>query len=389
LEHIAQFAPNSIRMILTDSADITAIIDSFNRGSVNKFLVKPVEPENIRATVKTALESFELTRKNQLLMTQYLDLRASLEHKVNERVSELTIKHQKLEALNFRLKYQASVIDKNVFIIMIDLNGRIVYGSDAFCVVSGYSKSELLQLPFNKIYHPDVFEIFQDLWDTTRKGKVWEGEILNRNKSGESFWLSLIATPVFDNKKQHIGCTLICEGIKDKRLVVQLSIIDKLTQLYNRRYFSFILPKEIQRAAREQWLISFLIFDIDHFKRFNDTYGRDKGDEVLKTVGQVLINHCKRASDISFRLSGQEFGVIFSNLNHEQAFMFANKIRLAIEESKIEHLFNSASEYLTVSLGLVTLVAHAQLQADDFYNRALEALQQAKNNGKNRVIHRL
>ena len=168
--------------------------------------------------------------------------------------------------------------------------------------------------------------------------------------------------------------------------VEQQSVTDELTQLYNRRYFNELFPKEINRAVREHSPISFLIFDVDHFKQYNDNYGHHKGDDVLRTIGQVLKNQCQRVSDAPFRLGGEEFGIIFTHLTNEEALNFANKIRLALEDMQIEHLFSSAASHVTASFGLVTAtVATLELDMDDFYKQADSVLYEAKEQGRNRV----
>ena len=169
-------------------------------------------------------------------------------------------------------------------------------------------------------------------------------------------------------------------------LIEILVITDELTQLYNRRYFNNIFPKELQRAARENMAISFLIFDIDHFKQYNDCYGHQKGDDVLKKIGAVLKKQCLRGSDIPLRLGGEEFGVIFSGLPVEEAFLFADKIRQAIADTQIEHVFNSAANCVTASFGLVTTLAHPHLNMDELYKQADDALYQAKDSGRNKVV---
>jgi diguanylate cyclase (GGDEF)-like protein len=169
-------------------------------------------------------------------------------------------------------------------------------------------------------------------------------------------------------------------------IVNRLSITDELTQLYNRRYFNTIFPKEIRRAARENTTLSFLTFDIDHFKQYNDHYGHQKGDEVLRAIGQTLKAQCHRASDTPFRLGGEEFGVIFLNLDCQEAKCFANKICHAIENLHIEHLSSSVARYITASFGLVTMRSHSELNMDYLYKQADDALYQAKAEGKNRVI---
>ena len=188
------------------------------------------------------------------------------------------------------------------------------------------------------------------------------------------------------SEKKHVLEKLNEELEKKLNLIEILVITDELTQLYNRRYFNSIFPKEIQRATREEMIISFLIFDIDHFKQYNDNYGHQKGDNVLKEIGCILKKQCLRGSDVPLRLGGEEFGVIFSGLAPNEAFLFANKIRQAIENAQIEHLFSNASQYVTASFGLVTILAHPQLNMDDLYKYADHALYQAKDAGRNKVV---
>ena len=169
-------------------------------------------------------------------------------------------------------------------------------------------------------------------------------------------------------------------------IIEKLVITDELTQLYNRRYFNRIFPKEIQRAAREKQAISFLIFDIDHFKQYNDHYGHQKGDDVLKTIGDVLKVQCQRASDIPLRLGGEEFGIIFSCVNHEAVLCFAERVREAIADTQIEHRFSSTAPFVTASFGLVSVPASVGLTMDDLYKQADDALYQAKETGRNKVV---
>jgi PAS domain S-box-containing protein len=202
-EQLVELTPNSIRMILSGFADINAILDSINRGSVYKFLSKPVDPNDIRVTVQRALETFELTRKSRALMGKYREQA----NKINE-----------LEALNLKLKHQMNMIDKNIIMVMTNKEGRIIYSSDAFCTISGYSKEELLQQYHNMFHHPDQSGIYHDLWQVIKSGKIWQGELLNVTKAGVSYWLRLIASPIFDANKQIIGFSFTSENITDKKL---------------------------------------------------------------------------------------------------------------------------------------------------------------------------
>jgi len=168
--------------------------------------------------------------------------------------------------------------------------------------------------------------------------------------------------------------------------IEEIAITDELTELYNRRYFNEVFPKEIQRAVRGRQAISFLMIDADYFKLYNDNYGHQKGDEALAAIGKVLKCSCKRASDIPVRLGGEEFGLIFSNSDAQQAAAFAEAIRNSVEYLKIEHAFNKATGHISVSCGLVTIINQTQkTDMDELYKIADKALYSAKKNGRNQV----
>lgn len=168
----------------------------------------------------------------------------------------------------------------------------------------------------------------------------------------------------------------------------QISITDGLTNIYNRRYFNELFPKIINSAKRKNELLSFVIIDIDYFKKCNDTYGHQKGDTVLKSVATCIKDSLHRADDYCFRLGGEEFGVIFKADNKEKAIQFANTIRQNIENLQIEHTSNSASKYITASIGLVCKNASKIKDDDSIYKEADELLYKAKEKGRNRVEYK-
>lgn len=170
------------------------------------------------------------------------------------------------------------------------------------------------------------------------------------------------------------------------RLIEKKAITDELTTLYNRRHFNQMFPKEIKRAIRDKQAISFMMIDVDHFKQYNDNYGHQKGDDVLAAIGEILKLNCKRGSDIPLRLGGEEFGIIFSDVNTQQSMAFAENIRKSIEMLKIEHLFSGSSNCITASFGLVTIIKPSmETNMDTLYKLADEALYCAKDNGRNQV----
>ncbi len=278
-----------------------------------------------------------------------------------------------------------NLIDKNIITSSTNIKGNIVSVSEAFCEISGYTKEELLGKNHNILKHPDMSDsIYKELWETISKGKIWKGEIKNLKKDGNYYWVKAIIEPNFSKEGKIIGYSAIRYDITDKKLIEIISITDGLTNIYNRRYFDEIFPKIINSAKRKNELISFLFMDIDHFKQYNDNYGHQKGDEVLIEFAKCLKDSLHRSSDIAFRLGGEEFAIVYLSETKGKAIKFANNIKNNIENLKITHEFNSASPYITASMGLICKNAD-DIIVDEVYKEADNLLYEAKRSGRNQI----
>lgn len=159
------------------------------------------------------------------------------------------------------------------------------------------------------------------------------------------------------------------------------SIRDLLTGLFNRRYLAEILPQEIARAKREQQPISFLMIDLDHFKRINDTYGHDAGDHALAILGACFLSH-SRASDVVCRYGGEEFLMVLPNISLDDARVRALRLRDTIAKSLIN--YDGDQFRVTLSIGVASFPVHGT-DAKAVLNVADQALYMAKATGRNRV----
>jgi len=161
-------------------------------------------------------------------------------------------------------------------------------------------------------------------------------------------------------------------------LLKQMALRDQLTQLYNRYYLVDIAPQKIKQARRQNYSLSLLVIDIDHFKEVNDSHGHKSGDNVLCSVAHTL-RSCCRTEDMVARYGGEEFVVILENCNGEQAQEKAELIRRGVEKSLPENI------PVTISIGISELNEFNQ----DFvslFKQADSALYQAKKNGRNQVV---
>lgn len=113
-----------------------------------------------------------------------------------------------------------------------------------------------------------------------------------------------------NDENQYVGMAAEYIALVGQKLAEELSITDELTSLFNRRYFNNLFPQELGRAEREKKTIVLMIIDVDYFKPYNDNYGHQQGDNALRAVSGVLKNTLRRAGDFTFRIGGEEFGVI-------------------------------------------------------------------------------
>jgi len=292
----------------------------------------------------------------------------------------------KRKKIEIRLKSFNTLIDEHIISSSTDLKGYITEVSSAFCKISKYTKEELIGKNKNILRHPDMnSEIFKNLWETIRADKIWAGEIKNRAKDGTDYWVHTTISPKFDEFNNKIGYISIRQDITDKKIIEEISITDGLTNIYNRRHFNDFFPKFLNSARRENQFISFLIMDVDFFKQYNDTYGHQMGDDVLKIVADRLKESTHRSDDYCFRLGGEEFGLLFKSKNKEKAIEFANMILKSIESLKIEHKNSKVSCYVTVSIGLYSNYAMEITDVEDVYKKADKLLYKAKESGRNRV----
>ena len=160
------------------------------------------------------------------------------------------------------------------------------------------------------------------------------------------------------------------------------SIRDALTGLFNRRYLEETLDRETRRANRHQRPISVLLFDIDHFKKFNDTHGHGAGDEVLREISKYL-QASTRAEDMACRYGGEEFVLIMTEANREDAFERAEGLRKGIKDLDINYR-GTALNKVTISIGIAGNI-HYNATADELLRAADMALYRAKESGRDRV----
>ncbi len=164
----------------------------------------------------------------------------------------------------------------------------------------------------------------------------------------------------------------------------ELATTDELTQLPNKRAFQDALSRDLSRAARDGTALSLIVIDVDHFKKFNDTWGHSAGDSVLRAVGKLLGAEV-RHGDIPGRYGGEEFVVVLPNTPSDGAFVVAERIRERLEAMPVEH-GSGQTLHVTASFGVATVRGpRIGAEAQTLFERADAALYEAKGSGRNRV----
>lgn len=351
-----QYSTIELSNLLTNGEDLRLIVEE--------------KPEQILKTTKDL--------QNYMLIMILLIL--SISFPITVLLSRYPIK------LHDDLNKQLDIVDKYVYMTRTDLKGNITDVSEAYTKLSGYSKDELIGKNHRVLKHPSIHKSFyKTMWETILKGESWSGELKNITKDGKVFCVVTHIAPVKEDGII-VGFTSIRENITDQKLIEEISIRDELTGAYNRRFFKQVFSKELKRAKRKGDMFCIAMFDIDYFKKYNDTYGHLKGDDVLIKVVAQVSDKLQRASDYLFRVGGEEFIVIYSEMkSFEEAEKFSSELVKAVENLNIEHKTSEVSDVLTISLGLLNVTPACDMDEDQILKRIDELLYNAKDAGRNQL----
>ena len=307
------------------------------------------------------------------------------------------------------LRQRTAIVEQSpMTVVVTDIDGFITYVNPQFAKLTGFAEEEALGQQMSIVRSEFTpLSTYKDMWTAILAGKVWRGEILNKKKNGELYWEWSIISPVYDEDGEKVSFIAVKENITERkqaqealkkaneRLETQLveikklqtdlreqAIRDPLTQLYNRRFLVDVLEREFATAERRKNSLSIIILDIDYFKAVNDTYGHHIGDECLVAIADLLRDSFRDA-DIVCRFGGEEFLVVLPDSAPEFAQQRAEDFRKLVEETHFS--FGENEVALTISLGIASYPAYGTV-ADEIIQKADQALYDAKNQGRNRVV---
>jgi diguanylate cyclase (GGDEF)-like protein/PAS domain S-box-containing protein len=259
-------------------------------------------------------------------------------------------------------------------IVVTDNHGSIVLVNPATESLLGKSRSKIEKDGFDML-----FGNREEMLQWKEESKTSDDPILF---DYNGLKLSILVSTIEDKGKVIGSSALIFDITAQKQLeneLRKLSNTDGLTQLYNRRFLDMTLTKELERTNRYKTPLSALMFDVDHFKKFNDTHGHDQGDRVLQSIANTMQTTC-RAMDFPCRYGGEEFLIILPNTDLEGAMLYAERLRAAIEDTEVNGLT------VTVSIGVAGAADHSPRDAEHFISLCDAALYKAKEAGRNQVI---
>ncbi len=177
---------------------------------------------------------------------------------------------------------------------------------------------------------------------------------------------------------------------QERSRLKSLVLTDELTLLPNRRRFFEHYEDEWQRARRNGKCLSLIMIDVDYFKRVNDKYGHQAGDECLRQLAKVLLSHARRAGDMVARLGGEEFVLLLPNISHQEGCEIAEQLRKDVElrEINLNHGAKQVTLRLTISCGVASAEPDVEYEQELLLSASDKAMYEAKAQGRNRVFCR-
>lgn len=365
LEQIEQLYPESYKVMLLHTNDQNSILYAIEHANLFRYLFYPLDTNDLFLTFKNALQAYINNKKLQ-------SYKKNLEEKIALRTEEL------MQGINRVHEY--------AFYTLVDEFGIILESSKSFASICGVTVEEIVGKSLFDTIAFASYETVKKIKTAMQERVIFQGEVLHQYLEYRSLWTDIKITPNI-TPHEKVTFTIKRYDISDKKYIEELCDTDVLTGLYNRRFFNTLLPKEIQRIKRERVSFAFLMIDIDYFKKYNDTYGHQQGDKALSLFSSVLQNVTQRGTDFAFRLGGEEFAIIVSDISKDTILYYANSINRKLLKENIVHETSDVSNCLSASIGAV--LYEDGFGVDDLEtmtNLADKLLYEAKRNGRNQVV---
>lgn len=370
-------------LFVTAMSDKSALaMQGYEVGGVD-FLVKPIDPLVLRSKVRVYCELKQATKSLEQRTAELEREAIRLEEALRE------AKRMEQELVESEVRYRA-LVELSPVAIVVEVDGAMQYINTAVLKLLGAEdREELLGRSIYEFLHAQSGEACkQQIDDIVRQGGRSEGiEAEFQRLDGKQVNVEMgCACVIYEGD---IGVQLAIQDVSERKRLEQelrmLSQRDGLTGIANRRYFDEAVDRECRRALRNSAPISLIMIDIDAFKKYNDHYGHQAGDQILKQVASHLNGLLQRGGDTFARYGGEEFVAVLPDTNMEGALYVAEKMRQAILALAIPHAQSPAANHVTISIGLATHEGGDHICPVELIRQADQALYQSKANGRNQV----
>ncbi|WP_426453681.1 sensor domain-containing diguanylate cyclase [Paenibacillus sp. S-38] len=286
-------------------------------------------------------------------------------------------------------KYRFLTESSSDMISVHDKGGAYKMVTPACGPLFGYEPEELIGRSAYDLIHP---EDSQHVILTHKK--VWESAEVEsvayriRRKDSSYLWVESKSRKVHSESEGETVVVVTRDISERKQTELALTEVNKklqhqaeqdgLTQIPNRRLFDKTLRSEWRRAARTDSPLSMILIDIDYFKAYNDTFGHLSGDECLKRVAAILRDNLLRETDLAARFGGEEFAILLPHTDLDGALVVAEHLRNAVEAACLPHPRSRIGEYVTISLGVASLIPPLPYEPTELIEQADRALYHAK-----------
>lgn len=329
----------------------------------------------------SVIEDISARKRLELELTEYKN---QLERMVAERTEKLLLADTKVRQLS------AAVEQSPVSVVITDTDGNISYINPKFAELTGYTADELHGKNPRVLKSPITpATTYAEMWQTITAGRLWRGEFCNLKKNGETYWESASIQPLLDETGKVTHYVGVKEDITHHKAAAEelreLSLTDELTNLSNRRGFTFLAEQQIKLAQRLHRGFCLFFADIDGMKWINDTLGHATGDQALQDTAKLL-KETFRASDIIARVGGDEFVCLSVDVNPDEIANLLARLQQNIDKSNQ----NSSRSYtLSLSIGTATYDPAVPCELDALIAEADRQMYIAKNaKNENRVKSR-
>ena len=280
-------------------------------------------------------------------------------------------------------------------VMRVGFDETIRYVSPSCARIVGWNAEQLTGTPALAGVNAEDMPRIRQTVDAVKRGEIDETRMLyrTRHRTKGEIWLETALHATRDPETGAIdGVVAISRDMSEHKDLEQklaaLAALDGMTSLANRRHFDETLQAEWARARRDATALSLLLIDVDQFKRYNDEYGHQAGDECLKAVARIIAGHAQRSGDLAARYGGEEFALLLPGTDEQGCATVGERIRQTLLDLALPHALNPPAKRVTVSLGGATGWPSAQSTAEhtSLVAAADRALYAAKRAGRDQLI---